>query len=251
MLSTLPDTAEAYSDSYASISLEQNIRQPRHFPSETLDDLRPTPEEGRYASELYWYAHGSEAVQAFNREARALSDHQTLEHTHRVGTLTCYIALRYGERDTEKLKEMAIGAFIHDLGKLRHRSQQHLYKGELSEREFQDIMQHPADGLEHPIAQGISPIARDIIGFHHMYKAFRPYGASLQSVPVSLRYTVGEQFATVADVYDSLRSARPSRHSIYSTMNALALIQKDLLVPQSILQALGDLVLPAPQTTQL
>lgn len=153
--------------------------------------------------------------------AIAKRDNQTNKHNLRV----TYYAMRLGEQiglETESIRTLLLGAFLHDLGKIATPDTILLKPGGLDAGERKIMEAHVLHGLE--IIADIEWLARAkaVIASHHEHFDGSGYPVGLQgtNIPVEARI-----FAVV-DVFDALTSERPYK-SIISVENALAQLKED------------------------
>ncbi|SHH55315.1 HD domain-containing phosphohydrolase [Thermosipho atlanticus] len=130
-------------------------------------------------------------------------DDITGAHVYRVGKISKFIAEKL-KLPTEKIKEIASFAPLHDIGKI-FINRELLRKNErLSEEEFDEIKKHTIFGaklLDDPYFE----TAKNIALYHHEKYSGKgyPYGLKNGEIPIEA------QIVAIADVYDALRSSRP------------------------------------------
>lgn len=140
--------------------------------------------------------------------AIAERDSDTNTHNYRV----TYYALRLGEAiglPRNEIRNLIMGAFLHDVGKIGIRDPILLKPGKLTPQEFAIMKTHVPLGVD--ILEQSSWIsgARDVVEFHHeKYDGSGyPKGVEGDAIPLSARI-----FA-IADVFDALTSERPYKKS--------------------------------------
>ncbi len=140
--------------------------------------------------------------------AIAERDSDTNTHNYRV----TYYALRLGEAiglPCNEIRNLIMGAFLHDVGKIGIRDPILLKPGKLTPQEFAIMKTHVPLGVD--ILEQSSWIsgARDVVEFHHeKYDGSGyPKGVEGDAIPLSARI-----FA-IADVFDALTSERPYKKS--------------------------------------
>jgi HD-GYP domain-containing protein (c-di-GMP phosphodiesterase class II) len=132
-----------------------------------------------------------------------LRDQETEAHCRRVQILSLLIARTMGVEKTT-LREIELGALVHDIGKIGVPDSILRKAGDLSPEDWRVMRTHPALGLQ--IVGGIAYLeqATSIVGFHHERWDGQgyPQGVAGEQIPLPARI-----FA-VADVYDALTTAR-------------------------------------------
>jgi putative two-component system response regulator len=133
-------------------------------------------------------------------------DHQTFEHTERVGRTAALLAERLGEPERNVIL-IRQAAPLHDIGKLAVSDTILLKPGKLTSREFEEVKRHTLHGRE--ILSGsvsdVLRLARDIALTHHEWwdGTGYPYGLHGSEIPQCGR------IVAVADVFDALTHERP------------------------------------------
>ena len=133
-------------------------------------------------------------------------DGYTLGHGRRVGALAVLIGKDLSFSDA-RLRALAQGALLHDVGKIGIPDAILHKPGSLAEEEFEVIKEHPARGYEILGASFGSDIERAVVRHHHERWDGSGYPDGLAGEEIQLEARV----AAVADVYDALRSARSYR----------------------------------------
>src|SRR5438477_3206265 len=182
-------------------------------------------------------------------------DAYTRGHSMRVANYSVEIA-RTMDLDTDLIDTIALGAELHDLGKIGV-SEAVLHKaGKLSDAEYRHIMEHPVIG-----AGILGPLMRDapgalaIVRSHHDGldgKGF-PDGLKGDAIPFEVRVV------TVADSFDAMTSVRPYRPalSVQRAMRELEEgkeVQFDPEIVKAFLLAFSEdtaLPIPTPQLQPL
>ena len=151
----------------------------------------------------------------------AEKDAYTEGHTRRVALL----AVRVGEElgiPAARLRELAIGGLLHDIGKLSVPDEILQKPGALDDREFEIIRRHPVSGHALLRELGFSRRIRRLVRDHHerLDGAGYPHGAAAVDLPLETRVL------TACDVYDALRSRRVYRDA-WDHHRALALLRSE------------------------
>ncbi|WP_017222355.1 HD domain-containing phosphohydrolase [Moritella dasanensis] len=131
-------------------------------------------------------------------------DEYLLEHSFAVSMLMALFS-RYLGIEKTIIRELAIGAFLHDIGKIRTPDKILNKPGKLTADEFGVMKLH----VNHSIdiiksIPGISKISLDVAGLHHekLNGEGYPYGLSGQQIS---RYG---RMLTICDIYDALTANR-------------------------------------------
>jgi putative nucleotidyltransferase with HDIG domain len=112
-------------------------------------------------------------------------------------------------------RQIAIGAELHDIGKIG--VPEHLLHkpGELSDAEYQQVMQHTVMGAEivAPLL-GADSTVRDVVRWHHEHLDGwgGPDGLEGDAIPLAAR------IVAVADAFDAMTTARPYRRALTTDM---------------------------------
>lgn len=152
--------------------------------------------------------------------AIAKRDSTTDSHNYRV---TLY-ALRMGENlgmEREQLRDLAAGAFLHDVGKIGIRDAVLGKPGRLTDEEMVHMRKHVTLGLDIVDKAKWLSGARDVIQYHHEKYDGSGYDQGLkgEEIPINARI-----FAIV-DVFDALTSERPYKKAM-TAEQALAILEE-------------------------
>jgi HD-GYP domain-containing protein (c-di-GMP phosphodiesterase class II) len=149
-------------------------------------------------------------------------DEYTERHTRRVALL----AVRVGEQlglSASRLRTLAIGGLVHDIGKLSVPDTILKKPGALDDEEYEVVQGHPEWGnkLLNELG-GFSQAVRQLVRDHHerLDGAGYPRGLKAQEIDLDTR------ILTVCDVYDALISKRVYRPA-WTHDEALALLQRE------------------------
>jgi putative two-component system response regulator len=182
-------------------------------------------------------------------------DGYTRGHSIRVSHYSANIA-RALDLDKDTVDTIALGAELHDLGKIGV-SESVLHKaGKLSEEEYRHIMEHPVIGF-----RILGPLMRDapgalaVVRSHHERIDGKglPDGLMGEAIPFEARVVA------VADAFDAMTSVRPYRPSL-SVASAMAEleegkgIQFDAAIVDGFRRAFPELAalpIPTPQLQPL
>jgi len=138
-------------------------------------------------------------------------DYYTYTHMVNVSTLATLLAHRLGERDPERLKVIAGGGLLHDMGKLRINPDTLNKVGPLTPDEWAELKTHPSLGLD--LLHGRPDIREAellIVHEHHEKLDGSGYPLGLRGSEISRE----AQITTVVDIYDALTCKRPYRPAL-------------------------------------
>jgi putative nucleotidyltransferase with HDIG domain len=147
------------------------------------------------------------------------SDSYTFGHCERVANLAVALARELG-LDEEQQTTIRIGAYLHDLGKVRVPHEILSKPGALTPEELSVIQMHPSWGLELLATVEFPWDIKPIIRWHHEKYDGSGYPDRLQGdeIPISA------QIICIVDVYDALTTTRSYRAAM-SQPEALIKIQ--------------------------
>jgi len=152
----------------------------------------------------------------------AHKDSSTEEHTRRVALLAVQMGEHLGLAPG-RLRQLAIGGLLHDIGKLSVPSSILQKPAALTDDEFEVIRRHPGwgDRLLRELG-GFAPGVHRLVRSHHERLDGGGYPDGLDATALDL----DTRILTVADVYDALVSPRVYRPA-WSHEDALALLHQD------------------------
>ncbi|MFN2567644.1 MAG: HD domain-containing phosphohydrolase [Gemmatimonadaceae bacterium] len=137
------------------------------------------------------------------------SDTYTFGHSGRVAEYAVSVARAFGLAESD-LTTIRVGAYLHDVGKIRV-PHEILNKSEkLTAAEFEVIKQHPVYGVELLASVDFPWDVKPIVRWHHekIDGTGYPDGLRGDEIPLSA------QIIGIADVYDALTTARSYRASL-------------------------------------
>ena len=149
-------------------------------------------------------------------------DESTEEHTRRVAMRAVQVGEELGLAPG-RLRDLAIGGLLHDIGKLSVPERILKKPGALDDEEFAAIKLHPGRGVK--LLQelgGFGPAIHDLVHSHHERLDGKGYPRALGESELSL----DTRIMTVCDVYDALVSPRVYRDA-WTHEDALALLHRD------------------------
>lgn len=136
-------------------------------------------------------------------------DEYLFNHSVNVGTLAMALGESLG-LDGPALKELGLGALLHDLGKIRVPEEVTRKPGKLTQEEWALVKQHPDDGVGILKEMGVtSEIALHVVREHHVRHdrtGYPPLSPEEKVHPYSM-------LITIADTYDALTTLRPYQKS--------------------------------------
>ncbi len=153
--------------------------------------------------------------------ALALKDGSTEEHTRRVALLAVEVGDELG-LPPGRLRSMATGGLLHDIGKLSVRDEVLRKPASLTDEEFAEVKQHASSGvalLEE--LGGFDPLVLALVNDHHERLDGSGYPRGLADGDISLE----AQILAVCDVYDALISPRVYREA-WPHRRAVALLRQ-------------------------
>ena len=169
-----------------------------------------------------------------------LSDHDyyTYFHSVRVAAYAVAIATSMGQKDLAQLREIALGALFHDVGKADIPLTVLNKSGPLTDNEWKLMRSHPEKGHEKVATSVLSHVPREIVLHHHEKRngAGYPHGLDKGSLLPEV------QIATLADIFDALTSSR-SYQNKRTRFEALDFIKHRLLSQEVCPDAFRALVL--------
>jgi putative nucleotidyltransferase with HDIG domain len=134
------------------------------------------------------------------------ADSYTHGHCERVAEYACRVAHALGLGDTE-LTTIRLGAYLHDVGKVKVPHEILNKPGRLTEEEFGIIKMHPVWGVELLAAVEFPWDLKPIIRWHHEKYDGTGYPDRLKGEEIPL----GAQIIGIVDVYDALTTTRSYR----------------------------------------
>lgn len=177
-----------------------------------------SPSERVGASTSYADVMASLIVLAWVVEAR---DPYTGGHLWRVSRYSQLLAQASG-LPSDEVARIAVGALVHDLGKIGVADAILLKPDRLTADEYDVMKTHPEIGVHMLAGHPLAALVRDIVLQHHERPDGMgyPHGRSGDALPVAVRI-VG-----IADAFDAMTSRRPFRDGM-PVPRALELMQHD------------------------
>ncbi len=137
-------------------------------------------------------------------------DNYTYQHSVNVTILALVLGVELGLNKNE-LRDLSIGALLHDLGKVFIPKEILLKKDKLTTDELKVVQQHPIKGYEYLKGRrDISALSKIIIMQHHE----RLDGSGYPDKKANKDIHKFAKIVAIADVYDVLTSDRPHKKAI-------------------------------------
>jgi putative nucleotidyltransferase with HDIG domain len=131
-------------------------------------------------------------------------DEYLLEHSINVSILMAAFG-RHLELPEQDIRDLALGAFLHDIGKIKVDDAILMKPGKLTVEEFDEMKRHVEYGLEAVEGlAGLPPIAREVIALHHEKLSGDGYPKQLPADDIN-QYG---RMATIVDCYDAITANR-------------------------------------------
>ncbi|HZO20021.1 MAG TPA: HD domain-containing phosphohydrolase [Gemmatimonadaceae bacterium] len=146
-----------------------------------------------------------EIVREWGRSIES-SDTYTHGHSERVATYAAALAAAMGLDETE-MQTIRVGAYLHDLGKVRIPHEILNKPGRLTNDEFEEMKRHPEYGIELLASVEFPWEIRPIIRSHHEKLDGSGYPDRLRGDEIPLT----AQLICIVDVYDALTTTRSYR----------------------------------------
>ena len=174
-------------------------------------------------------------------------DEYTEEHTRRVALRAVQVGEKLGLAPG-RLRRLAVGGLLHDMGKLSVPDAILKKPGKLTDEEFAVVRRHPEWGDKLLSELGFDAGVRRLVLDHHerLDGAGYPRGLTESELDCETR------ILAACDVYDALISTRVYREA-WSEERALALLeeQSGTAFDARIVAALADLVAPSAEVREL
>jgi HD-GYP domain-containing protein (c-di-GMP phosphodiesterase class II) len=151
----------------------------------------------------------------------AEKDEYTEEHTRRVALRAVQVGEELGLSPL-RLRELATGAIVHDIGKLAVPDWILKKPGKLTPEEFGAVQRHSETGYRTLKELGFRESVRRLVLDHHERLDGSGYPRGLNGAAISL----DARILAVCDVYDALRSTRVYREA-WTHERAIALLHEE------------------------
>ena len=174
-------------------------------------------------------------------------DEYTEEHTRRVALRAVQVGEKLG-LSPGRLRRLALGGLLHDMGKLAVPSAILKKPASLTDEEYAVIKKHPEWGDKLLSELGFGADVRRLVLDHHERLDSTGYPRRLAGGELDL----ATRILAVCDVYDALVSTRVYRDA-WSQDRALGLLQEQAGTEfdERVVTALADVVAPAAEVVEL
>ena len=154
----------------------------------------------------------------------AAHDYHTYTHSVNVCTYSLMLADSMKEFSSSELKELGMGAVLHDIGKSRISDSIIRKSGPLTSDEWGEMKKHPQFGAE-ILADNeyFSANSMSIVTGHHEKLNGSGYPQGLHASEIGLMARI----TCVADIFDALTTSRPYKGAI-SSFDALMLMNREM-----------------------
>ncbi len=157
----------------------------------------------------------NEQIEALKKTAMALSatiekrDAYTVGHMSRTAAISVEIA-KLLSLDDKSINAIALGASIHDIGKIAVPIEILTKPAKLEPHEWEFIKLHPATGYDILEEVGFNDYVKDIVLLHHESPdgSGYPHGLTSKSIPISV------SIVGVADSLEAIAGVRPYRKAL-------------------------------------
>lgn len=175
-------------------------------------------------------------------------DNYTYQHSVNVAVLSIVIGLGL-KLNRSRLLDLALGALLHDIGKIFVPKEILLKPGRLTPEEYDEIKKHPQRGYDYVSkCHFISSVSKMIILEHHERCDGTGYPDGITADEINMLANV----VSIADVYDALTSDRPYKKPMcpndafeYILGNADVMFRFDLV------RIFSKVIVPYPEGTMV
>jgi len=169
-------------------------------------------------STLGYVSRNPEAVQSIGK---LLShNYKTYSHCVNVSVYTIALLVRMGQ-ERALVRAAGVGAFLHDIGKVRVPNAILEKPGPLTAEERKVVEGHPVSGMLMCQHMSLEKVAMDCVVFHHEKLDGSGYPANARNLSLHVRAVA------VADIYDALTSHRAYSKAMTS-FEAMRIILKEV-----------------------
>ncbi len=178
--------------------------------------------ESRHVIDRIFHEMSNTDENFINLLAIQIYDDYTYTHSLNVGIISMFFAQKMGLTE-EEIKNIGLGGFLHDIGKMKIPHQIINKKDRLTDQEFKLIKKHPKFGYE-IIKKNISlpKMVKEIILLHHEKFDGQGYPIGLEADQLNDYISI----VSISDVYDALTTKRPYKKA-FSAQEAFNMILKE------------------------
>jgi len=178
-------------------------------------------------------------------------DEYLLEHSVAVSVLITIFSF-YMKIEKETIRELAIGAFLHDVGKIKTPDEILNKPGKLTDDEFEIMKMHATHSINIvKMSPGISALSLEVVRLHHEKLNGQGYPSGAKAKQIS-KYG---RMISICDIFDALTSNRCYKQG-YSQVKAFSILRAlaennhlDILLVDTFIKCMG--VYPVGALVQL
>jgi putative nucleotidyltransferase with HDIG domain len=227
-----PINEAPYDPTYASVSLDKEINKAKKLYKEAKD-LQTKAFKSIKAGRKVEIEPFKEVANSFidsvfrNQDALACitrireKEAYLLEHSINVSVLMTIFA-KHLHIDREIIHELATGALLHDIGKIKIEDEILNKPEKFTDSEFDEMKNHARYSKEILEEAGLSGIAVEIAGYHHERLDGNGYPYGLKGDEIS-QYV---RMISIVDVYDALTAKRVYKNDM-TPIKAFKILKKD------------------------
>jgi HD-GYP domain-containing protein (c-di-GMP phosphodiesterase class II) len=239
----LNEIAEMKLEEVVSVPLEKEIDKAKEIKNEAKNTVHNIMEEIRFGKPIKTEQAENvvdKMVDSIFRNQDALISlgriKKTDEYTYLHSMSVCVLMISFGKHlgfDTRQLKEIGIGAMLHDVGKMKVPMEVLNNPNPLNEEEYNLMKEHVVHSrLLLQQTKGISDISILLASQHHERIDGNGYPDGLKGDEISLY----GQTAAIADVYDAMTSQRCYQKKFEPTEVLRKLFEWDQIYNQELVQ---------------
>lgn len=173
-------------------------------------------------------------------------DSYTYQHCVNVAVLSLVLGIGL-QLNKYELRDLCVGALIHDIGKVFVSKDIILKEGPLTNEEYIEVKKHPLKGYEYlRNIYSITSAARMVVLQHHERQDGKGYPEGIRGDKINRLAKI----VAIADVYDALTSDRPYRRALLPN-EALEFIMAncDSMFDYNYVYAFSKIIIPYPRGT--
>ncbi len=181
----------------------QERNQVREETRQRLEEAEEAVRRERERASFYGFMRGVHTLVI----SLELADPYTKDHSKKVASAAVLMARRLGMRQRE-LREIRVGALLHDIGKIVVPREILHKEGPLTPEEWEIVRLHPLHGHDmlKPLGRYYPEVQRIVRHEHERWDG-RGYPDGLKGEEIPL----GSRLVMIADTYDAIISTRPYR----------------------------------------